>query len=137
MALLKSDIEALRKLKLTIQEARRIRALRDYQAIKKKFFGIAVPDVSSVSIVFISSKIMSKYFRSEETVGCNLSGIGAILHIIAIDEDSTDSEYLMTLIHEMAHLKIDEKWKRRMGHGKHWQNEMKRLAIAGAFEPLW
>jgi hypothetical protein len=39
----------------------------------------------------------------------------------------------ITLLHEMAHLKVLPYWR----HGAPFQAEMQRLAIAGAFRRLW
>ncbi|HTV07820.1 MAG TPA: SprT-like domain-containing protein [Candidatus Aquilonibacter sp.] len=39
----------------------------------------------------------------------------------------------MTLLHEMAHLKL---WPYR-AHGERFEKEMQRLACAGAFKGLW
>jgi predicted SprT family Zn-dependent metalloprotease len=39
----------------------------------------------------------------------------------------------MTLLHEMAHLKL---WPYRT-HGPRFEQEMQRLAVAGAFKGLW
>ena len=41
-----------------------------------------------------------------------------------------------TLLHEMAHLKLEGE-KVRSDHGKEFQNEMLRLAKAGAFKKIW
>jgi hypothetical protein len=137
MALLTEDKEALLKLKLTIGERRRVRALRDYTAIKKKYFGNTIPDVSCISVVFVPETIIEKQCGKEGCLGCFLGRAGDVLAIIAIEEDSSDCVYLMTLAHEMAHLKVNGKYRRDMRHGKYWQAEMKRLARLGAFQPLW
>lgn len=39
---------------------------------------------------------------------------------------------LITLLHEMAHVKV---WDAK--HGRKWRGEMRRLAAAGAFDDLW
>jgi hypothetical protein len=39
----------------------------------------------------------------------------------------------LTLLHECCHLKLP----RRVGHGRRFQNEMRRLANEGAFDGLW
>lgn len=44
----------------------------------------------------------------------------------------TTSLWKLTLLHELVHLK-----NMRWGHGKKFQNEMRRLANAGAFDGLW
>jgi predicted SprT family Zn-dependent metalloprotease len=42
-----------------------------------------------------------------------------------------------TLLHEMAHVENYMTNPRRKSHGRAWENIMKRLAAAGAFEGLW
>lgn len=137
MALLKEDKEALLKLRPTLTELRRIRGLRDYAAIRKKYFGSTIPDVSEVSILFVSGKRIGKTAKEDHLLGCLRYAPDMLGANICIDEASPDATYLMTLVHEMAHLKVEGKWKRDMGHGKHWQAEMQRLARLGAFKPLW
>jgi predicted SprT family Zn-dependent metalloprotease len=44
----------------------------------------------------------------------------------------------LTLLHEMAHVKVDYRYPPHMrGHGHEWQSEMLRLAKAGAFRDRW
>ena len=56
---------------------------------------------------------------------------------IVVSEDCDSALRGSTILHEMAHIKVDLKFGREMGHGKHWQNEMKRLARLGAFRDMW
>lgn len=42
-----------------------------------------------------------------------------------------------TLLHEMAHIAVDQRGKKVKHHGTTWQQEMMRLATAGAFKDLW
>lgn len=48
----------------------------------------------------------------------------------------TTWEWKLVLLHEMAHLKL---WRKnpRHQHGKIFQEEMQRLALAGAFRGIW
>jgi hypothetical protein len=139
MELERGVIENLRKIKPTLNEARRIRALRDYTAIRKKYFGDTIPEATCVSIIFVSKRVFERVYGPGryDTLGCCTPYAADALLLIAINEESNDCIYLATMVHEMAHAKIDRKWKRYMGHGKLWQAEMKRLARLGAFEPLW
>lgn len=43
-----------------------------------------------------------------------------------------DEFMLITLLHEMCHVKV---WDAK--HGRKWKAEMRRLAAAGAFDDLW
>lgn len=45
----------------------------------------------------------------------------------------------MTLLHEMAHIKLlmADPYGSRVGHGPKFQREMRRLSRVGAFDGLW
>lgn len=67
--------------------------------------------------------------------GCVFQFKGAHREFIAIDEQTKDWDLLVrfTLLHEMVHIKLPN----RCGHCKHFDDEMLRLAHAGAFKGLW
>ena len=129
------DIEDMRKMVLTIRELRLIDIRRDYRAIRKRYFGNSIPLVDEVAIVFVSGKIMESIF-DEHCLGfcveAELHHVG--LSVIAIAEDSNPVETRLTLLHEMAHLKVEAKWNRNMGHGKYFKKEARRLMAAGALD---
>lgn len=60
-------------------------------------------------------------------------------HLIEIDPKlrSMNTIWQSTLLHEMAHLSVGLRHKKVVSHGKIWQQEMLRLATAGAFKNLW
>lgn len=55
--------------------------------------------------------------------------------IIDQDTNSVDREVLMTLFHEMCHVKVH--WGELDQHGEKWQACMVNLADQGAFQDLW
>jgi hypothetical protein len=124
----------------TIPELRLIDLMRDYRAIRKGYFGTTIPAVEDVMIRFLSKKEISRFVGKDEILGACLAGKYEkcpFPYVIAICDDLNVNETRMTLLHEMAHMKVDIKFSRARGHGKHWQAEMKRLARAGAFENWW
>jgi hypothetical protein len=135
-----SEVERIREMVPTIEELRIIDLMRDYRAIRKNYFGSTIPPVEDVLIRFLSRKEICRFVGKDETVGACLVGrysTNPFPYILAVADDLSVNETRITLLHEMAHMKVDIRHRRARGHGKHWQAEMKRLARIGAFENWW
>lgn len=127
------EVVRIRKMVPTIRELRIIDLMRDYRAIRKRYFGKSIPEVESVAISLVLGSVLENIYDE----GCLGLNINHDAYVILIAEQSSVNETRMTLLHEMAHIKVEIKWNRSMGHGKYWQAEMKRLARRGAFEAWW
>ena len=135
-----SEIERMRKMVPTVEELRIIDLMRDYRAVRKNFFGNSIPPVEEVLIRFLPRREMDRMGGSDNIAGlcsfgshCGLPSTKAILLV----DDLHVIETRITLLHEMAHMKVNLKCGRQMKHGKTWQKEMRRLASAGAFDNWW
>ena len=53
---------------------------------------------------------------------------------ILLAEDLRVREIRLTLLHEMAHMKVNIKFGRSLHHGKIFKKELRRLAAAGAMD---
>jgi hypothetical protein len=131
-------VQRMKKMVPTVDELRVIDLMRDYRVIRNRYFGNTIPVVEDVFIRFLSQKEISRFVgEGEETIGACSAGVCGGPHVLAVADDLSVSETRITLLHEMAHLKVDLSFPRARGHGKHWQAEMKRLARIGAFERWW
>jgi len=73
------------------------------------------------------------YRASGTKPGAPIIGFGITISRRA--ERSGMATVMVTLLHEMAHVKT---WRSsRAPHGRVWVMEMRRLAAAGAFDKLW
>jgi hypothetical protein len=146
--LIRDDRERMDAIKPYITELRLIDLHRHYTVFKERYFGNTIPSTQHVAIVLIAEETMEELYGPAWELG---ECIGFCAHnlklkfnegvdapaIICLSRKLSSSITMLTLLHEMAHLKVERKWKRDMGHGKHWQNEMKRLAKLGAFDSYW
>jgi hypothetical protein len=66
-------------------------------------------------------------------IGMTMLGFDPPVIMIAERIRQFGSTVDLTLLHEMAHIKLGK----RVNHGKKFQKEMLRLANAGAMEDLW
>lgn len=132
------EVRRLRKLSPRLDELILIDMRRDYNVFRKAFFGNSVPPVEAIMFGRTTCPIMKKatdrncygfYIRSPFD--------DLAMAAIVVAEDSDFVTRGMTMLHEMAHLKVDFKMGREMGHGKYWQAEMTRLARLGAFRRMW
>ena len=134
------EIERIREMIPTIDELRIIDIRRDYRAIRKARFGNSIPAVEHVLIALMPRIEMKRMSGEKDVEGACLSGFAGKLltpYVIALADDLKVSDQRITLLHEMAHLKVNIKFGRSMGHGKQWKKEMRRLAAAGAFDDYW
>ena len=140
-----SPSEAIRlgKMRPTKSELMLIDLMRDYASLRRWLFANSIPPVEEVLLKFLPRNEIARLsgFDDNETDGlCSFGKITASIPCpksILLSDDLSVRETRMTLIHEMAHMKVDIEFQRPMGHGKKWQKEMKRLARLGAFENWW
>ena len=137
--LLQTEVQRMKKMVPTVDELRIIDLMRDYRVIRKAYFGNTIPVVEDVFIRFLSQKEIGRFTGEGGTLGACSAGVPGKYspHVLAIADDLSVNETRITLLHEMAHLKVDLNFPRARGHGKHWLAEMKRLARIGAFERWW
>ena len=136
------EVARIKEMAPTVDELRIIDVMRDYRAIRNARFGKTIPPVELVFIRFIPRREMERFCSAEDgmTIGACLAGrhLGSPMpYVIALAEDANVLESRFTLLHEMAHLKVNIKFQRNMGHGRYWKREMRRLAAVGAMDDWW
>lgn len=134
------EIERIREVTPTIDELRIIDVRRDYRVIRDRYFGNSIPSVYEVLIGFMPKREMKRIGAGEETDGGCLAGFCGekiTCYAITLADDLRVAEQRITLLHEMAHLKVNIKFGRQMGHGHQWKKEMRHLAALGAFDDWW
>lgn len=122
----------------TLDELILIDMRRDYAHYRAKYFSNSIPPVDAMLFGVASVPTMARASGR----GCygfyvpsDTNDVGVMAIVVSKDCDSALRG--TTMLHEMAHIKVDIKFGRHMGHGKHWNGEMKRLAKLGAFEKVW
>ena|ERR1700722_4684256 len=134
----KEDAEFFRRMKPTLNELQLIYIRRWYGSYRDKYFrGKGLLDVEQVSIIFVE---IAKTPTGEgmQCLGMYMPSQCPSLATIALARGMDNGQAMTTLLHEMAHMSVENKYpKRNLGHGKIWQKEMLRLARAGAFDRLW
>lgn len=121
----------------TKRELRIIDLMRDYRAIRKRSFGKSIPLVEDVAFILLSKSEMLRLSGDERNHGCSLSGVleGIPLpFIIGLCEDDGEIVQRTTLVHEMAHFKVNLKFGRDMQHGKNFDAEMRRIVRIGELD---
>jgi hypothetical protein len=134
------EVARIKEMVPTVAELRIIDLMRDYTAVRKCYFGNSIPPIEMVLIGFMPATEMRRIGAGMEADGACLAGKVAGLitcYAITLSDDLRVSETRITLLHEMAHLKVNIKFGRQMKHGEHWKKEMRRLAAAGAFDDWW
>ena len=140
-----SPSEAIRlgKMRPTKPELLLIDLMRDYRAIRNAYFGNTIPPTEEVLLRFLPREEIGRLsgYDDKETDGlCSFGKFSKSIvcpKSILLADDLKPAEARITLLHEMAHMKVDIKFNRPMGHGKHFQKEMQRLAKCGAFANWW
>jgi hypothetical protein len=137
----KHEIERIKEIIPTLSELRIIDLMRDYRAVRNAYFGNAIPPVEEVLIRFLPRREMKRLGGSDEEDVDGLCAHGeykgcATVKTILLADDLRVSEIGITLRHEMAHMKVNTKFNRKMGEGKYWKKEIRRLFVAGAYEGL-
>ena len=93
-----------------------------YKSFNRRFFDNKLPKDTELKIVYIPGLL--GYQLGEQ--------------IVLNKKYRTDSVWKATLLHEMAHLKLeDDPSHEKSFHGKKFQKEMLRLAKCGAFKGIW
>jgi len=136
------DIEDVRSMRLTIEELELIDIRRDYEALRKAYFkGIAMPPVGHVGIQFVGGEVLAGLMGTgseHDYLGYCARNLSPHSGLILLRKHAGKVQTRMSLIHEMAHISAEVQFGRRShGHGKLWQGEMRRLALAGAMENWW
>lgn len=69
------------------------------------------------------------------TIGISDKDTGHVFFDIYINPDNHHgrAQVLLTLIHELAHVRLHP----RIGHGRDFQEEMQRIALRGGLKGLW
>jgi len=103
---------------------------QQYRVFNRKYFGNSLPDIF-VGYADVSSGHAAEFISYED--GTYRIHIHPLIKRLKLDNYS-----LLLLVHEMAHCKLRNAPARvRCGHGKIFQDEMKRLANLGALKDLW
>lgn len=135
----KDEVTRLKEMVPTTAELRIIDVMRDYRAIRKRNFGNTIPPVEEIAIRFLPRKEMDRLSGStdRDTDGycsCGKHHGTPVPQTLFLADDLDVTEIRHSIIHEMAHLKINLKFGRAMGEGKYWKREIRRLAAAGAYD---
>ena len=135
-----SEVERIRAMVPTVAELRDIDLARDYRAVRKNYFGNSIPPVEEVLIRFMPRNEMNRLGAADDIAGVSSFGEHrgfTTVKTVLLADDLHTFDIRITLLHEMAHLKVNLKFGRNMGHGENWKKEMRRLAAAGAFDNWW
>ena len=135
MKLTKRYRDILRKMQPTLRELAAMDVMRDYTMYRKKYFGRFLPPPNEVAIAILPIAVMEEFYGGGYVGWAYTEGDKPFLGM-AIADDCLVTERRLTLLHEMAHLKVNVEHGRSMGHGKYWKTEMKRLQKLGAYDKL-
>lgn len=131
------EIERIREVTPTINELRIIDVRRDYRVLRDRHFQNSIPPVEEILIGFLPRKEMKRLGNGDEVCGACLPGFIKKLicpYVIVLADDGSVEENRHNLLHEMAHMRVNIKYKRRMGHGETFKREQRRLMAAGAYD---
>ncbi len=134
-----SEVERIRSMVPTIAELRDVDLMRDYRAIRKNYYGNTIPPIEKILIRLLPREEIARLsgYDDEHTEGLSCWGKykGFIVPaMILLPDDLKVWETRVNLLHEIAHLKVNLKFKRNMGHGKNFDREIRRLVAAGAYD---
>lgn len=123
-------------------EQKRITLKRQYRQFNELWWGDLLPDSCTVRWTKQIRAERSRHgipIGSTHVHGMSICRPGCTGHIIEISEAIKPfTAYVdSTLIHEMVHLSAVLRGETMLNHGRYFQEEMKRLAAAGAFNDLW
>lgn len=137
----RDEIDRVRAMKLTLEELELVDIRRDYKALRLAYFKHSrLPPVEHVAIQFVDRRVISGIEDgdiSETYLGCCVDHLAPHAGMILITQGIGRQQTRLTLLHEMAHIAVEIRHKRPMGHGAIWQAEMLRLAKIGAFANWW
>ena len=134
-----SEVERIKEMVPTIAELRIIDLMRDYRALRKRHFRNTIPPVEEMLIRFLPRSEMDRLSGSTDRDTDGFCSCGKhhgvpVPQTLSLADDLDVIQTRHTLIHEMGHLKVNLKFGRAMGEGKHWRREIRRLATAGAYD---
>lgn len=136
----KAEVERIKAMVPTIAELRLIDLMRDYMAVRRAYYGKTIPPVEEVLFKFLPRHELRRLVKADEDEEIDaLCAFGTYrgtptLKAIVLANDLNLEEVRLRLLHETAHMKVNIKFGRRMGEGKHWNKEMHRLMRLGAFD---
>ncbi len=100
---------------------------------EKEILAQYIPEAAVDGVLnrIIEKRIHLKISRSRKTkLGDYRPPVRHSNHRITINHDLNPYAFLITFIHELAHLLVFEQYKNKVApHGKEWKNEYKRLMI--------
>ena len=134
-----SEVERIKKMVPTIAELRNIDLRRDYCSVRNNYYGNTLPPADEVRIAFLPRSEISRLSGYDDNETDGLCSFGTFRGLpvpktILLPDDLKVNETRVSLLHETAHMKVNLKFRRSMGHGKYWQQEMNRLMLIGAFD---
>jgi hypothetical protein len=134
------ESQRLKKMVPTVDELRIIDLMRDYRVLRNRHFGNTIPPVEEVLLRFLPRHEITRLGGFDDVAGVccfgEHAGFAAAKAILLAD-DLHVCETRITLLHEMAHMKVNTKAGCNLSHGKIWKKEMRRLAAVGAFDDWW
>jgi hypothetical protein len=134
----KSEVERIKMVTPTIAELRIIDLMRDYRVLRNRHFGNTIPPTEEVLLRFLPRREITRLGGYDDVDGLCCYGGKVAGHpcpkAILLPDDLNVNETRLSLLHEMAHMKVNSKFGRSMGEGKNWKKEMRRLMNAGAFD---
>lgn len=138
----KDEVDRLKEMVPTVDELRIIDLMRDYRAIRKRRYGNTIPPIEEIAIKFVPRKELTRLsgFDDNDTdafCSCGKHRGTPVPQTILLADDLREDDVRMRLLHEIAHIHVNLKFSRSMGHGKNWQKEMQRLAAAGEMAAWW
>jgi hypothetical protein len=113
--------------------------MRDYRALRNYYFGKTIPPVEDLMIRLMPRHEINRFMEDGDELTDGVCFAGkydghSFPYIIALADDLDVRQSRQVLLHEMAHMKVNLKFGRKMGEGKYWTREMRRLMRAGAFD---
>lgn len=134
-----SEAGRIREMVPTLAELRNIDLKRDYCSIRKNYYGSTIPPADEVLIAFLPREEISRLSGYDDNETDGLCSFGTfrglpIPKAILLPDDLKVNETRVSLLHETAHMKVNLKFGRNMGHGEYWKQEMNRLMLVGAFD---
>jgi hypothetical protein len=134
-----SEVERIREMVPTVDELRIIDLMRDYRSIRKNYFGNSIPPTEEILIRFLPRNEMGRLSGSKDRdtdgyCSCGKHHGTPVPQTLSLVDDLDVNQTRITLLHEMAHMKVNTKFGRAMKHGKNFKKELRRLMAAGAFD---
>ena len=134
-----SEVERIKKMVPTIAELRNNDLRRDYRSVRNNYYGNTIPPENEVLIEFLPREEISRLSGYDDNETDGLCSFGTFRGLpapkaILLPDDLKVNETRVSLLHEMAHMKVNLKFGRSMGHGNNFNKEIRRLFLAGAYD---